>query len=244
MERNNSGWFSSKNDSDGIGFDYESKSVKNHKYYVKVKSNHLLNKAKKIFKDNRGLVCVDLGCGTAETTEYFQGKFKHIYACDYSYGMLKYAAKKNLKNVTFNLCRSEDLPFKDGSADIVVMYGLIHHIEDGEKISKTFKEIKRILKKRGIIAVYDFNPFNPVSRHIVKTCPIDVGVYLDGYRNSLFPTTYYSWELINIVKNAGFSTVKCEYLIFFPKILSMFVFLEEIFKKLPFGGMYSIIGIK
>lgn len=244
MQRNNSDWFVSNSGSSGIGSDYEAKALKNHKYYVKVKSLHLLRKAEELYKDTRGLVCIDLGCGTAETTEYFQDKFKHVFGCDYSCGMLEYAAKKNLRNVTFKLCQSESLPFDNESIDIVIMYGLIHHIDSGNKIEHTFNEAKRVLKKGGIVAVYDFNPLNPISRYIVKTCPIDVGVNLDGYKKSLFPTTFYSWELIGILKNAGFMIVKYEYLLFFPKIFSGLVYLERFLAALPFGGMYSIIGIK
>ncbi len=244
MQKNNVDWFASNCDSVGIGPDYEEKALKNHKYYVKVKSLHLLRKAEEIYNNTKNLLCIDLGCGTAETTEYFQDKFRHIFGCDYSRGMLEYAAKKKLKNVTFKLCQSERLPFDSDTVDIVFMYGLIHHIDTNKKITQTFNEVNRILKKGGIVAVYDFNPLNPISRYIVKTCPVDVGVNLDGYRKSAFPTTFYSWELITILKNAGFIITKHEYLLFFPKILSLLLPLEAFLARIPLGGMYSIIGVK
>jgi len=244
MQRNNADWFISNSDSVDIGPDYEAKALKNHKYYVKVKSHHLLRKAEELYGNTKNLICVDLGCGTAETIEYFQDKFNHVFGCDYSRGMLEYAAKKNLKNVTFKLCQSERLPFDTDSADIVLMYGIIHHIDTGEKIVWTFNEANRILKKNGMVAVYDFNPLNPLSRYIVKTCPIDTGVNLDGYRKSIFPTTFYSWELMEILKSSGFMIAKHEYLLFFPKILSALLPLERFLARVPFGSMYSIIGVK
>ncbi len=244
MRKNNADWFASNNDSVNIGFDYEAKALKNHKYYVRVKSLHLLRKAEELYGNIKNLICVDFGCGTAETTEYFQDKFGHVFGCDCSPGMLEYAAHKNLKNVTFKLCQSGRLPFDSNSVDIVLMYGVIHHIDNGEKIVKIFNEISRILKKGGAVAVYDFNPLNPFSRYIVKTCAIDTGVNLDGYRKSTFPTTFYSWELITILKSSRFIIAKHEYLLFFPKILSALIPLERLLARVPFGGMYSIIGIK
>lgn len=244
MQSNKTDWFVSNSDSINIGSDYEAKLLKNHKYYVKVKSLHLLKKAKELYGNTQKLICIDLGCGLAETTEYFQDKFNHVFGCDSSFGMLEYAAKKNLKNVTFKLCKSERLPFDTNTIDIVVMYGIIHHIDSGEKIVQTFNEVNRILKKGGMVAVYDFNPLNPLSRYIVKTCPIDIGVNLDGYRKSVFPTTFYSWELMEIFKSSGFMIAKHEYLIFFPKILSALAPLERFLARIPFGSMYSIIGVK
>lgn len=244
MQRNDADWFVSNSDSIDVGSDYEAKALKNHKYYVKVKSLHLLRKVKELYGNTKNLICIDFGCGTAETTEYFQDKFSHVFGCDCSRGMLEYAAKKNLKNVTFKLCQSERLPFDNDSADVVLMYGIIHHIDTGEKIVRAFDEVNRILKKGGMVAVYDFNPLNPVSRYIVKTCPIDTGVNLNGYRKAIFPTTFYSWELMEILKNAGFMIVKHEYLLFFPRILSALLPLERLLASVPFGGMYSIIGVK
>lgn len=246
MLKENEDWFVSNinNDSVEIGADYEAKAVNDHNYFVKVKSLHLLRKAEEIYRDTKKLICIDLGCGTAETTEYFQDKFGHIFCCDYSRGMLEYATKKNLRNVTFKLCQSEKLPFDNNNVDVVLMYGIIHHIDTEEKVMRTFEEVSRVLRKGGMVAVYDFNPLNPVSRHIVKTCPIDVGVNLDGYRRRVFPTTFYSWELMAILRSAGFGILKHEYLIFFPKFLSAFLPLEKLLARIPLGGMYSIIGIK
>ncbi|MFA6129506.1 MAG: class I SAM-dependent methyltransferase [Candidatus Omnitrophota bacterium] len=244
MPEHHSDWFVSHSNPADIGSDYEAKALKNHKYYVKVKSLHLLKKVEEFYGDLKNLDCVDLGCGTAETDEYFQDKFRHIFCCDYSAGMLEYAAKKNLRNVTFKLCQSERLPFDNDSVDIVLMYGLIHHIDTGEKIVKTFNEASRILKKGGIVVVYDFNPLNPVSRYIVRNCPIDSGVNLDGYRRSVFPTTFYLPELVEELKNAGFIIGRKEFLLFFPKILSALLPLEPFLAGIPFGGMYSVMGIK
>ena len=244
MDNDNKDWFISNQDSLDLGEIYEAEALKDHKYYVKVKSLHLLRKARELYGDTHKLCCVDLGCGTAETIEHFQDEFASIVGCDYSLGMLEYAAKKNLRNVTFKHCQSEKLPIDSNSVDMVLLYGIIHHIDSADKIINTFEEIRRILKVGGAVAVYDFNPLNPVSRHIVKTCSIDIGVHLDGYKLSKYPTTFYSWEIKSILQQAGFSITMHEYLLVFPKFLSLLLPLERLISRIPIGGMYSVIGLK
>lgn len=241
---NNDDWFIVNSEALDIGACYEDKAVKDHKYFVEVKSRHLLRKAKELYGDIQNLICLDLGCGTAETVEYFQNEFMHTIGCDYSFGMLKVALQKSLKNVSFVHSLSEKLPFKNNSIDIILLYGMLHHIDSVEKIKQTLNEIRRVLKANGMVAVYEFNTLNPVSRHILNTCKIDAAVHLDGHKKSVYPSTFNSWEISSILKNSGFKISKLEYLIFFPRFLSFFLAFERLFAKIPMGGMYSIFGIK
>lgn len=51
------------------------------------------------------------------------------------------------------------LPFPDASFDAVVMVDVIHHLEN---ISKSLKEVFRVLKKGGKILIFEPNKLNPV----------------------------------------------------------------------------------
>ena len=87
-------WFARSDAPTNIGQEYEEKAVKDHKYFVRVKSRHFLRVIKKLHTCSKDFNCVDLGCGTAETTEHFQDEFKYTIGCDYSFGMLKFAGQK------------------------------------------------------------------------------------------------------------------------------------------------------
>ena len=69
-------WFLQSSTTQEVGVEYEEKAVKDHKYFVKVKSCHFLKNIKKRYDWLQDLNCLDLGCGTAETSEYFQNDFK------------------------------------------------------------------------------------------------------------------------------------------------------------------------
>jgi ubiquinone/menaquinone biosynthesis C-methylase UbiE len=240
----NNDWFTQTKTSSDIGEEYEKKSVKDHKYFVEVKSCHLLRMIGKLYDNMQGLSCMDLGCGTAETTEYFQDKFKYSIGCDYSFEILKFAFQKKLKHTYLINSLSEVLPFKDNSFNVIVLFNMLHHIDSNEKIIQTLREVYRVLKNQGTIAIYEMNPLNPLTRYVVNTNEIDAAVNLDGYKKSLYPTTFYTWESRSIIKHCGFRVWRQEYLIFFPKFLSFLLPLERFLTKIPFGGLYSIFGIK
>ncbi len=237
-------WFIRPDTFSDIGQEYEKKAVKDHKYFVGVKSRHFLRVIKKLYRHPQDFTCVDLGCGTAETTEYFQDKFKYTVGCDYSFGMLNFAAQKNLKRTYLINSISEVLPFKDKSVNIAVLFNMLHHIDSKEKLIQTLTEVYRVLKDRGMIAIYEMNPLNPLTRYVVNTNEIDSAVNLDGHRKSLYPTTFYRWETKSIIKQCGFKIRRQEYLAFFPKFLSFLLPLERYMAKIPIGGLYSVFGEK
>ncbi|MCC7210285.1 MAG: class I SAM-dependent methyltransferase [Candidatus Brocadia sp.] len=237
-------WFSRPDAPSDIGQAYEQMAVKDHKYFVRVKSLHFLRMIKNLCHGYRDVVCIDLGCGTAETTEYFQDKFAYTIGCDYSFGMIQFADQKHLKRTSFVNSVSEVLPLKDSSVTVAVLFNMLHHIGSKGQLMQTLREVYRILKNEGIIAIYEMNPLNPLTRHVVNTNEIDRAVNLDGYKKSLYPTTFYPWEARSILLQAGFRIRRQEYLIFFPQFFSFLLPLERFLAKIPLGGLYSVFGMK
>ncbi len=237
-------WFVRPDATQEVGSEYEKKAVKDHKYFVRVKSLHFLENIKKIYNSLSGLNCIDLGCGTAETSAYFQDAFKYTAGCDYSFGLLKFATQKGLKQIFLINSLSEVLPFKENSFNVAVLFNMIHHIDSNEKLIQTLEGVYRILKKDGLIAIYEMNPLNPLTRYVISTNEIDRAVNLDGYRKSLYPTTFYTWETRSIMKQCGFNIWGQQYLCFFPKFLSFLLPAERFLTKIPVGGLYSVFGMK
>lgn len=247
MRHNNTSkndWFAQSATTQEVGLEYEKKAVKDHKYFVKVKSLHFLENIKKMCNRLYDLNCIDLGCGTAETTEYFQDKFKYTVGCDYSFGILKFAMQKELEHIFLINSLSEVLPFKENSFNVAVLFNMIHHIDSNEKLIQTLKEVCRVLKKDGLIVIYEMNPLNPLTRYVINTNEIDSSVNLDGYKKSLYPTTFYTWETRSIMKQCGFNIWEQQYLCFFPKFLSFLLPIERFLTKIPIGGLYSVFGMK
>jgi ubiquinone/menaquinone biosynthesis C-methylase UbiE len=96
------------------------------------------------------------------------------------------------------------LPFADATFDLIFSACVFHHIEAGEHAA-IFAELKRVLKPGGLMTVFEHNPVNPVTRHIVATCPFDENAVLLA-----------SAELKARQTAAGFRGVKVAYTGFFP----------------------------
>lgn len=228
-----------------IGKSYEQKVVKDHPYFVFVKTQEFLHAAEKHIGTLQYKTCLDIGCGTAETTAFLSKKFGSVAGIDYSFDMLIYGKKKIYTNTTaFFQGSGTQLPFKEESFDAIVLFNMLHHIGSTIEMTAMMNELYKTLKKQGFVAVIELNPYNPITRHIVKTNEIDKAITLDGFKKEKFPTTLYAEESIQLLQNAGFISFKIIYFIYFPKVLRLFYSLEKYFHSVPLGGLYMVTATK
>ena len=95
---------------------------------------------------------VDLGCGTGRFTEPLSVHFDaEVIGIDPSETMLEQArAKCARRSVSFERLSGSRLPVEDGSADMVFMSMVYHHLADPEQ---TMRECHRILRDRGYVCI-------------------------------------------------------------------------------------------
>ena len=119
-----------------------------------------------------------------------------------------------------------DLPFEPRSFDIVFSSCVFHHIEH-EEHTRLMAGLKKLLKPGGVLVVFEHNPVNPVTRHIVATCPFDENAVLVP-----------AGTLKARQKAAGFRKVDTRFTAFFPAALKMFRPLEPMMAAIPIGAQY------
>ena len=86
-------------------------------------------------------------------------------------------ARRTVPTAEFSWYDGEKLPFPDESFDVVVGICVLHHVP----VSKRFNmvsEMVRVTRPEGFVAVFEHNPFNPLTRHAVNSCALDQGVVL------------------------------------------------------------------
>jgi SAM-dependent methyltransferase len=92
---------------------------------------------------------VELMCGGAELSRRARDLPKPIVAIDLNLDLLKKSAKDIVPNVV-PVCASADrLPFADGSLDLVLIQGGLHHMR--RHVAAVLKEIARCLAKGAVI---------------------------------------------------------------------------------------------
>lgn len=109
---------------------------------------------KKIWGDVRGRKVLDVGCASGNHSAILGKKGAIITGVDISEEMIA-LARRNVPQGSFHVADMKQLPFKDGSFD-VVFYGLCLHYE--KDLGKVFKEANRVLKKNGRLVLSTHNP--------------------------------------------------------------------------------------
>jgi len=153
---------------------------------------------KKYIKEN----ILDIASGTGDLTkELISLNPVNLYSCDISEKMLDVQKKKiNYPGLKIEFADSSDLPYSDGSIDIVTIgFG----IRNFENLKKSLKEINRVLKKDGCLIVLEMFGGKGFTRNIFD---IYFGKVMTKIGNKISQSKYAYDYLFNSVKN--FHTIK------------------------------------
>ena len=102
-------------------------------------------------------VCLDLACGTGDVAFLLGGRYPGgvVTGVDLSEPMLSIARERNrFTNVRFERGDLCDLPFPDGSADVVTGSYALRNAPD---LRTAVAEVRRVLSPRGVAAFLDFS---------------------------------------------------------------------------------------
>jgi len=161
-------------------------------------------------EDNKVL---DLGCGTGRYAELFKDRKIEYIGADIAEEQIRIARKKH-PEAKFQTIDFLNFPFSDNHFDKIYSIAVFHCIPSKEYRIKFLKEVKRILKKDGllILTVWKSKRWN-VSLLFKYTILKLIGKSKLDFRDFLEPWAdkterYYHWfskrELSEIVKKAGF----------------------------------------
>ncbi|MCL5018905.1 MAG: class I SAM-dependent methyltransferase [Patescibacteria group bacterium] len=112
---------------------------------------HKINAAKKIIKNLNFKTCLDVGCASGYMISELAKSFPNVkyYGVDVYDKAISFA-KRNYPKIDFRIASAEKLPFKDNSFDLILFYETIEHVEHP---LECLREIKRVLKKGGVLVL-------------------------------------------------------------------------------------------
>jgi SAM-dependent methyltransferase len=109
----------------------------------------------------RGGAVLEVGCGSGMGLPYLQAKARMVVGGDYTMALLR-EARTHLPDANLVRMDAQDLPFLDGSFDVVLMLEMIYYLPDQQA---ALAECRRVLKPGGKLMVClpnrdrpDFNP--------------------------------------------------------------------------------------
>jgi len=146
---------------------------------------------------NKNMTVLEIGCGSGAYTTFVArevGEQGKVFALDIQPKMLKQFEKKlkkeenkDIHNIELIHGNAYELPFGDNSLDLVYMTTVLQEIPDR---LKALKEVMRVLKPEGLLAVTEFlpDPDYPLKRTTIRMVT-NAGFLLDQVYGNLWNYT-------------------------------------------------------
>jgi len=163
------------------------------------------------------LKILDCGCATGNLLNYLKNKgFKNLVGIDNYENLIK-----NIKEVNVFQMDICNMSFKDDEFDIIISSDILEHIQDD---AKAIREMKRVLKKDGVLVV-----FVPAYK------------FLWSYHDVInqHKRRYTEKELISKLKTEGFEMLKSSYWNFFAFFPVFIVRIVKNFFRVKSNDFYS-----
>ncbi len=175
---------------------------------------------------------MDFGAGRGNCIAHLQNAFPDaaLTALDVSARSLTHCAARAVRPLETVCYDGQTLPFADGSFDLIFTACVFHHIPAADHI-RLLREIRRALSPQGRFVLFEHNPWNPLTRHAVATCPFDVNAVLIS-----------APEMRRRFRAAGFGDISLRYTLFFPAMFAPLRPLERGLGWLPLGAQYCLVA--
>ena len=173
---------------------------------------------------------LEFGCGVGRNLKYLHQYFQHseIYGCDISKKSIELAQKSH-PSMKFFLLGEDSIKEE---FDMVFIALVFHHIRQ-DLHNEILNDINKMLSKNGNLFIFEHNPFNPITRYLVNTCPFDTDAVLITKRS-----------LEKLLEQSGFRVECGRYTLYFPAFMKIFRVIEPLLGFIPLGGQYFVKAVK
>ena len=205
-------------------------SGKEHDFFTRVKADSLKKIIERFLPKNKDLSLLDIGCGHGFIHKHLKEKNLKITGVEVADEVLTLAQQLN-PDAAYIPYDGKKLPFPSEHFDVAITICVMHHVTPSQW-QDFLAEMKRVIKKNGIAVVFEHNPYNPVTRHIVANNILDKDAVLLS-----------SFKLKKMMHKAGFNAVQSRNILFTPFGNKLFRWLDKKLGYLPFGAQYYAVGL-
>lgn len=205
-------------------------------FFTRVKARYLVKLLRGLQEQNAErsvrrspLTVLDVGCGLGDIHQYVTGSdiAIRLSGVDVAASLIDQARQSN-PSVNYDVYAGDTLPYADNSFDAAYTIAVMHHVPPAQWVS-FLEEMRRVVRPGGLIAIFEHNPFNPLTTLIVKTCAFDA--------NAVLLTQP---RLRRLLKTAGFQRIWRRYICFTPFDRPWFHKLDDKMGWLPLGAQYFV----
>jgi len=192
-------------------------------YFADYKANYLAGLARLAPRK-----ILDFGCGIGLLSRCLVKRFPSaaLHGYDVSSASVEKAAEALSGAGSF----TTDLDSLDDDYDLVVAANVLHHVPVQER-RQTVVDLAKRLSADGLLALFEHNPVNPLTRRAVDRCAFDDDAVLLSMH-----------EAAGYVRQAGLHVARRDYIVFMPKRLAPLRFVEPLLSWCPLGAQYVVVG--
>jgi SAM-dependent methyltransferase len=172
---------------------------------------------------------LDVGCGHGYVHPKLVEAGHQVTGVEIAEQVIEVARKANAK-VDYRTYDGTSLPFPDSTFDVAIAMCVMHHVPPS-KWGVFVREMRRVVRPGGFIAVFEHNPINPLTQYVVASSKLDVGVKLVRRR-----------RLVQLFRAAGISKVRSAYIFFTPFGHRLFRWLDKKLAWMPLGAQYLTVA--
>ena len=196
-------------------------------YFARYKASHASRLAAGRLPVRRIL---DFGCGIGTATPFLREYFPQceIMGADVSPASLDIAREHAGSAASFVTMSEESIPAGDGHFGLVFVSCVLHHVP-AERHALALGEIRRVMAPGALLAIYEHNPWNPLTVRAVKACEFDESAVL-------IPAL----RMKRSVLAAGFNRPRAQFIVFYPAVLRFLRWSEPLLAWLPLGAQYCV----
>lgn len=196
--------------------------------FTRLKARHLVDLAERRLGDPAGLRVLDVGCGVGETDRVLEGAFSELHGVDVAPELLAAAADANPWASYRAYAEGEPIPHPDGAFDVGFAICVLHHVPPADW-ERFLGEIARVTRPGGVVAIFEHNPLNPLTRLTVARCEFDEDAVLLTRRRTR-----------GLLAGLGLAELEAPYIIPVPGEGRAAGALERGLARVPLGAQYYV----
>jgi SAM-dependent methyltransferase len=197
-------------------------------FFTRAKVRELLELSARRVGDPGGLSFLDVGCGPGETDRMLEGKVGSLAGVDVASQMVEVAGERNPWAEYRAVRAGGPLPYEAGAFDVSFAVCVLHHVPPSQR-SGLVSEMARVTRPGGMVAIFEHNPFNPLTRRAVARCEFDQDAVLLTRR-----------EAVRLLRAAAMGAAESRYILFFTRDSAPFRRVEHRLRKVPLGAQYVV----
>ena len=200
-------------------------------FYAARKAAMLSNLARRSLGNPADLSILDVGCGIGLVDGHLVATFGSVFGVDISREEISHARAEH-PAATYLVSQRAEIPYPSDHFDVVFAACVLHHVPTNDQLPLV-AEMARVARPDGMIVVFEHNPRNPLTRHVVDRISFDQGVELLRPRG-----------VTSLLRQVAVRPCRVRNMTFSPWRGALAEQLEEVLWWLPLGAQYAVIGRK